>query len=626
MNQYLLNEEVIDFDLSAREIVDKARLAGCQAISFTANEPAVSFEYFLDIAEVAHERGLFMGCSTNGLFSEAQLERLVTAVDFVNIGLKGPDKAFYQSYCGGGDPQKVLKCMERLSEAGVHIEVTTPFVPSMTLEEMTSLAQTISVIGPETAWHVFRLLPEYKLSHMSKTEIQRMIELKNKVKKLLPYVYLVNFPGSQWIDTRCHECQTLLIERFSIGMGGAHLMKISGNGRICPTCHHPLVIRGAVRKPAEEPPLYSDPRTGYFDVGGWQAKVSMADGQTLESAWSQPLHSSLPLNAYPGDMTLEAEQWVTDEALSAVAAHRPDLLVLTYAQSAFVGRYRQDECQYQAFISKVGREVERFLDKSGYTSAILGLGDLIPTRGSINLEKGTCGLASAEEGLARLYQALPEDAAKIASLSGVAKVYTQEDFEENYSCSLPDTQPGQYVILPENGYIFLALGGGHRLPFRTESLDARIPWWSDFDLPDAVTQIRECIFSRVMSGDKVALILLDGIGQKRFPFPSSLLDNTLNGLPYASSPLQYAVISTGEAIFPDYMAAPKWNRSRIHNPFALQGAYLPTCLTQDVMKSGKKVVSLGNRSILTHSMFPAHISIECHCAALHHFGTFTVIP
>ncbi len=625
MNQYLLNEEVLDYELSAGQIVDKAGLVGCQAISFTANEPAVSFEYFMDIAAVAQEKGIRIGCSSNGLFSRSQIKSLLESIDFINVGLKGPDKDFYQSYCGGGDPVQVLDCISSLKQTGIHVEVTTPFVPSLGLDDMTGMAKEIAGIDPEIAWHVFRLLPEYKLTHMPKTEIRTMIELKNRVQNLLPYIYLVNFPGSQWIDTWCPYCGTLLIERFSKGMGGASLLKVYGDDHICPKCQRPYPLKGTVSQASEEIPPKTDPRTGYFDVGGWQAKVNMSDGRTLESSWIKSLHNSLPVNPYPGDMTFEAEKWVTDEALSMVDRYSPDLLVMVYAQSAFVARHRQEDSHYQDFVFTVGREVERFLGKTGYSYAVIGLGDLIPTRGYINLEKGNSGVASAEEGLARLYRALPEDADRMASLAGVQAIYSKQDFEDTFACQLPEDLPGQYVIIPENGYLFLTMTGAPRLPFRTESQDSSLPYCSSFNLPGSLNKIRDSISFRVKNGEKIALILLDGIGQKRFPFHGWSLNNTINGLPYTSSPLQYAVISTGQDFFADYMAAPKWNRSRIRNPFALQGVYLTSCMTHDVMQAGKAAVSLGNRSILTHSMFPANISTECHCAALHHFGTFTVI-
>nr|HOO45057.1 radical SAM protein [Deltaproteobacteria bacterium] len=66
MNQHLLNEPAFFFDLSPAQVVQKAAASDAGAISFSANEPAVSFSYFMDIAGEARDKGIPMGCSSNG--------------------------------------------------------------------------------------------------------------------------------------------------------------------------------------------------------------------------------------------------------------------------------------------------------------------------------------------------------------------------------------------------------------------------------------------------------------------------------------------------------------------------------------------------------------------------------
>ncbi len=43
-----------------------AKAKGCQGVSFTYNEPTVSFEYVYDVAKAAKKAGLFTTMVTNG--------------------------------------------------------------------------------------------------------------------------------------------------------------------------------------------------------------------------------------------------------------------------------------------------------------------------------------------------------------------------------------------------------------------------------------------------------------------------------------------------------------------------------------------------------------------------------
>ena len=255
MNQHLLNEPAFFFDLDPGQVAAKAKLAGCSLVSFSANEPAVSFEYFIDIAQACRETSLLVGCSSNGLFSARQIERLAPTIDCINVSLKGPSDAFYREMCGGGSLKRVLECVRTLQATGVHVELTTPYVPVITREQMLAIAHKIAAIDRAIPWHIFRLLPEYKLTDSERTRIDDMVGIRERASGELDYIYLENFAGSVWLDTLCPACQAVLVKRMSSRGCGGTFLESRLTGGCCPACGRPagLSLKGGAAIDEETP-------------------------------------------------------------------------------------------------------------------------------------------------------------------------------------------------------------------------------------------------------------------------------------------------------------------------------------------------------------------------------------
>lgn len=625
MNQHLLNEPADFYDLSPEQVADKAHAVSSGLISFSANEPAVSFEYFLDIARAAKDRSIMTGCSTNGLFSDAQLENLGNWISCANVSLKGPDSAFYREVCRGGSFERVIGTIRSLYEQGVHVEITTPYVPNMTSRDMMHIAAVISGISRSIPWHIFRLLPEYEYTDLPRTNIVDMITLRKEAGDFLDFIYLENFANSIWVDTLCPRCREVVFKRVSTGGCGATLFDAKAEEGSCPRCGTAVLFTGNLCMDCGEAGQERDPRKGIIEAGGWKSTVDMATCLSVEDSRPVPLPGLISRKPYPGDMREESDAWVTDMALAAIEAHAPDLAVLTYSQCAFAGRHREDDRTYRDFVGIAHKEVSRLIDSSGYDFLALGLGDMVPVRGTINLEKHTSGIASADEGVACLYRAAPADIEEISRLEGVDRIYPREEFEKRLGFGLDPELYGEYFVIPQEGYRFLALSSVSRFTHRTDALDLEIPAYASIPVPGHLSEIRRAVSSAVSSGRKVLLIIMDGIGNSAFLFEKTPISNSLNGIAYASSLHQYMVISTGKKICPHFFAYPHWKSSPRINPFSRHAPFLTDCLTAEVRQSGKSAVSIGNRSIMTHTAFPADFTIECHCTSLHHHGTLEVV-
>ena len=95
----------------------------CLGITLLMNDPLASLPTFVRVAKKAKENNLFVGCSSNALFTERSLDLILPYLDFINIGIKGfTDRAYRQ--CGAPSATPVWRNIERLFRAGVHLEIS----------------------------------------------------------------------------------------------------------------------------------------------------------------------------------------------------------------------------------------------------------------------------------------------------------------------------------------------------------------------------------------------------------------------------------------------------------------------------------------------------------------------
>ncbi|MBN1531802.1 MAG: AmmeMemoRadiSam system radical SAM enzyme [Spirochaetes bacterium] len=236
----------ISQDLSAhaeyRSPDDIVRIAvehGSGGIAYTYSEPIIWFEYVMDTARLAREKGLKNVMVTNGFVNPAPLEELLGYVDAMNIDLKAFRDETYRRVQKGG-LEAVKATIAAAYAGGCHVEVTTLVVTGINddMDEMREIAEFISGIDPAIPWHVSRYHPSYRY-HEPSTDIRFLRESCEEGRKKLHFVYCGNVPsGEGGNDTRCPRCGELVIRRV-----GYHTMTenlVSGG---CGKCGAPLGIR-----------------------------------------------------------------------------------------------------------------------------------------------------------------------------------------------------------------------------------------------------------------------------------------------------------------------------------------------------------------------------------------------
>lgn len=223
------------YTLSPRKLVSMAQKLNCRSIIFNINEPTVSIPSLLEVAGEARAAGIPMGCLTNAYMTEESTQLLASIFSFFNISLKGLSDHFNKTYIGIESVKPVLRNIRRLAQDR-HVEVTTPIIQGANDSEIDSIANFLTEVDPEIPWHVFRLLPEDEMIDAEYPNIRSIDAALQSARKKLPYIYFHNFVGSEWVNTLCPNCGSVVVERFSLGCGGDKLNRLHCEDNRCPSC------------------------------------------------------------------------------------------------------------------------------------------------------------------------------------------------------------------------------------------------------------------------------------------------------------------------------------------------------------------------------------------------------
>ncbi len=205
--------------LSPREMVELAQQHNCLGISWTFNEPTLWLEYTLDGAKLAKEQGLYTNYVTNGYMTPEALDLIGPYLDVFRVDVKGFSKAAYYRLANIANFTGVLEITKRAKEKwGMHVEVVTNVTPGYNddEEQLRGIASWIyRELGEGTPWHATRFYPHLKLAHVEPTPVailEKALEIGHR--EGLHYVYIGNVPGHSSENTYCHQCGSLLIQRY----------------------------------------------------------------------------------------------------------------------------------------------------------------------------------------------------------------------------------------------------------------------------------------------------------------------------------------------------------------------------------------------------------------------------
>jgi pyruvate formate lyase activating enzyme len=232
-------------ELSPEQVVAKAKQTGCHSISFGINEPTVALPTLLEVAHAARKAGIAMGALTNGYLQPDAAEEMGKAFAFVNVSLKAMGDEFYARYVGVPSADPVRRNIETLRRL-THLEVSTPIIEGLNDHEIPALSAFIASVDRDIPWHVFRLLPEYKMSGFDRPSVEATDAALEEARRRLSFVYFGNFVGSRWVSTVCPGCGTTVVERTNVAGCVAKPRSYHVIDGRCASCGRALPIAGGV--------------------------------------------------------------------------------------------------------------------------------------------------------------------------------------------------------------------------------------------------------------------------------------------------------------------------------------------------------------------------------------------
>ncbi len=221
---------------SPEEVVAEAEREGCKAIAYTYSEPTIFYEFMLDCAKLARQRGIKNLWVTAGYINPEPLRELARYLDAANVDLKGIRDEYYQKYCEG-HVAPVKETIRILKEMGVHVEITNLVVPggNDSEEDLTALARWVREnVGADAVLHFSRYFPMYKMESPAPTPVDTLLRARRIAREQgLHYVYVGNTPGEELENTYCPKCGRLLVRRQGFSVDWSSYGIDNGRCRYC---------------------------------------------------------------------------------------------------------------------------------------------------------------------------------------------------------------------------------------------------------------------------------------------------------------------------------------------------------------------------------------------------------
>lgn len=212
-NWTISQEKVPTRPVMPEQLVKIAGERGSIGVAFTYTEPLMWYEYIRDVAPLLQEAGYKVVLVSNGYGNPEAVSELAAHVDAANIDLKSMDPRFYYKICKGR-LEPVLENIRRLHAAGVHLEVTNLVIPEHndSDDDIMALVDFVASVDDHIPLHFSAYHPAYKLD-APPTPDETLIKARNIAEKRLKYVFLGNTLLDGGGDSRCPNCNNMLIRR-----------------------------------------------------------------------------------------------------------------------------------------------------------------------------------------------------------------------------------------------------------------------------------------------------------------------------------------------------------------------------------------------------------------------------
>jgi len=227
-------EEIAYSYLEPEGVIRQLKDSGAPTIAYTYSEPTIFYEYMLETAKLAKERGFKNIMHSCGYINEEPLRKLAKYLDAANIDLKGFSDAYYAKLTDA-TLEPVLRTLKILKEERVHLEITNLILTGYNDDPDTITKMCLWIrenLGADTPVHFSRFFPMYKMVSLNPTPPEALERARQIALDCgLNYVYIGNLPGHSAENTYCPRCKKLLVERRGYFISSNNILK--GKCKFC---------------------------------------------------------------------------------------------------------------------------------------------------------------------------------------------------------------------------------------------------------------------------------------------------------------------------------------------------------------------------------------------------------
>lgn len=231
-NYHLVTDAVPTEVVSPEDLLRATRREDTVGLSYTYNEPYISYEFVLETAQLIRAAGYKNVLVTNGFYNPEPFEALLPYVDAMNIDLKSIRDEFYQKY-SKARLAPVQKTIERAHQSCL-VEVTNLLVTGLndSDEDIRDLVDYLAAVNRDIPLHFSRYHPMYQLDRPATPE-ERLRRAYEIAKEKMTYVYLGNVQLEIGQDTDCPHCGAKLVRRrgYAVTIENLHGSKCGACGR-----------------------------------------------------------------------------------------------------------------------------------------------------------------------------------------------------------------------------------------------------------------------------------------------------------------------------------------------------------------------------------------------------------
>ena len=170
-------------------IIKMAKDEECSSICMTYNEPTISYEYLIDLANKCHKNNLKFIIKTNAYINKEPWLEICKVVDAMNVDYKGTQIQYKEVM--GVDGYVVKDRIKEAYDAGVHIEISIP-VYSGFMEDVRAfwnVCSFLSNIDRKMPCHLLNIVETSKYSQSDLNPKKEMAAARNILTFYMDRVY-----------------------------------------------------------------------------------------------------------------------------------------------------------------------------------------------------------------------------------------------------------------------------------------------------------------------------------------------------------------------------------------------------------------------------------------------------